>query len=474
MESFSGRAIEYLSASRLDIVGKIPLAQAIVGSREDFWARELFHECLLSMSPTGNFSEDGTKFTLFDYEAHFRELIESMMRNGYDSSISRVDIASDGTVWNGAHRIAAAHVMDLSVDSVFTGETPQVYDWHYFVRSGMPRIYLDSLAGIFTKHVQKTRGFVLSGLTGEETKMAKRSLAKMAPLVFEKTIHLTEIGIRRNLELMYGHLDWYEPALLEQLVRERFSSSDYAASTLLLYELPSSMSPRDIKENLRRDLGKHHFIRQIHGTDDWEETKSLAEVWTNSNSLKFLNETPIGSETRLLDRLSILDSENAAQKDHYVIDAGASLELHGVRVTDDIDHICLGDEHSQLELLGDCHREDYLQLGTSLTNVVYSPREHLIWAGRKFTTLDVEFRRLRNSQSSKHKQDFETFLDSPRVRKQSPVYQDSERASRARAWRIKSVFQVRIDRFLAALPPSVRSRVARMGNFIRALKNQSD
>lgn len=461
-----------LSASRLDVLGKIPLALAIKDGKENAWSRELFFQCLLSMRPDGRFSEDGLKNSLHDYEHHFRKLAISLSKNGFDGAISKIQISSNGTVNNGAHRVAAAIALGLNVDTVQTRELAQKYDWDFFVGSGMPRVYLDHLALLYARYVDRSRAIVLSNMERSDIDRVRGRLLEMAPIVFEKTAMLTEIGIRRNTELLYGHLDWFTPQLLEKLVRERFDNEKGGNCSVLIYELPHGETPRSIKESLRATLDKKYFERQIHGTDDWLETLTLGEVWTNSNSIRYLNESPIGSEYRLMKHLSSsLRHRTPKERDNFVVDSGASLEAHGIRLTTDVDHICDTDRHKRdLLLIGDCHRETYLNLGLSPAEVVNDPRNHLLFGGYKFTTLEVEFRRLRNDCSPKAVGDLRLLLDSPRIRVEAPLYQDPERSARARAWRRRSFWQVRLDGFLSTLPPIVRRQVAILASKLRSLR----
>jgi hypothetical protein len=257
--------------------------------------------------------------------------------------------------------------------------------------------------------------------------------------------------------------------MLEKLVLERFpnTSAPYQ-TTFYLFQLTDPHTEREVKEQLRTTLEERQFDRVIHGTDDWKETMRLAEVWTNRNSMKFLNEVPVGAEKRLVKHLS--ERLPADRRDfEFVIDAGATLELYGIRQTDDVDHICLGNHGEDLLLLGDCHSEDYVQRGFQLDDLIRNPRFFMRWEGYKFSTLENEFGRLRNLGTDRASLDRNKLIIASDESIGHFFYFDSERLRRAQAWRIRSRWQVRFEKVLEKLPPSSRGFISRMAHFFRSI-----
>lgn len=453
---------ELLTASRLDVAGKIPLAKAIISGREFEWPRRLYFEVLRSLNPNSRFGEDNLKFSLHDYENTFRDLAESVSKRGLDPKSSKVQLGMDGTLGNGAHRLSLAALLDLPVPVIPSSETPQVYDWRFFKRSGMPEPFLDELVYQYSALVKRTRAIVASDLSTEQLDRITHELETMSPLVYRKTLLLSHIGIRRVTELMYDHLEWYRPNLLEKLILERFTEGfqNYSA-TLLLFELDEKTSPRQIKESLRSQLGKDQFERKVHGTDDWHETIKITEAWTNRNSVRFINEVPVGSERRLMSHLKS-SSINLPPTSDFVIDAGAALEFHGVRETNDVDHICLGEHSSSLLKLGDCHNEEYVQGGLHLDDLVLNPANFIRWGGFKFSTIDNEFRRLRANNSSGGQENFHRLLESANKPDSGLTYFDPHREERAMAWKVRSIWQLRLERGLEMLPGNLRGMISRL------------
>jgi hypothetical protein len=213
-------------------------------------------------------------------------------------------------------------------------------------------------------------------------------------------------------------------------------------------------------------LGKNRFERKIHGSDNVAETMRLAEVWTNGNSLRFMNSAPLGCEDRILNRLKDQLGAEPPFLSDFVVDSGASLELHGLRQTGDIDHVCIGDHTKNMLMVGDCHNDEYADLGISTSELVRDPRKHLRWGGYKFSTLESEFIRLRLAGEEKSVRDLSVVLVGLTQQK-NQVYFDSDRAAKAAKWQSKSLVQIRVDSLLSKLHPKARGLVATLAAAVR-------
>lgn len=463
------RPEEALSAQRLDVFGKIPFARSMIMGTSDSWSRELYFNCLLAMKPLGNFDEDGIKFTLNDYEEAFRTVVESLSRNGFDPLQSSVPLDRYGIAWNGAHRLAAALALDIpQVFASDTGEIPQVYDFHFFLRSGMPDVYLSELAWQFCLHMPDTRAIVLSNFETEDSQNLVRTLRKSVQLVYSKTVKLTPIGQRRLMDLCYGHLPWFSSAVAEKLKLERFSGPGSNEALLVLYELPDGVTERELKESLRGTLSSGEFERRIHGTDDWDETLSLAEVWTNWNSLHFLNHGQIEAEKRVLRHINAQQFPQESWT-KTCFDGGAVLEMYGIRRTQDLDHLCHSHEDSILAL-GDCHNSEYSALAISPQNVVFDPRLHFRWSGFKFSALDVQLSRLVRTGNDKSKRDLSVILNFLREGEGAHHMNAEFEALRLR-WIRKSKRQLLLEKLLSRLPKKLRNTIARIAANVRSYKS---
>jgi hypothetical protein len=464
------KPLELLTANRLDILGKVAFAQSLVAGKENLWARELFRSCLRAMNPTGRFGEDGRKFSLLDYEYEFEHLIRSLSVFGFDSQQSKVAVANDGTLWNGAHRVAAALVLGLEVSKETNNELPQIYDFKYFERAGLPSDSLFDLSWEFASRVNSSRAFVFSDIRPDVLEALMRKIEQSASIFFRRTVELSQIGIRRNLQLMYGHLDWFSRDLLEKLVLERFNPNGTRRVTVVGFDPKQPGLERGLKESLRKELPGNVFERAIHGTDDWDETLALLEVWTSTNSMKFMNSSPIGTEERVMNELMrTMRGIGLREKREFVIDAGASLEVQGVRKAEDIDHVCLDCHPKGLSLLGDCHNASLRAIGMDPRILIYDPRMNIRWGGYVFSSLSWEVLKSSLAQEPKSVPDLHHVANFLEGANQS-IYFDRGTEDALKRWQRRSRLQLLIDRSLSFTPEPLRRLIARVAQAYRNRK----
>jgi hypothetical protein len=463
-------ASDLLTPSRLDICSKVPFARSIINGIEDKWSLELYNSCLKVFSPSGQFGEDGLKFSLFDYEYYFRELAKSMRETGFDPSKSQIPLSRDGTIWNGAHRTALAIALEETVTFRTTNEDSQIYDFFYFKRAGLDEAFLDEMAWEFLNVRQDSRAFVFSGLDEKSEDKLLRFIKEEAEVFFVKRKLLSSIGIRRNISLLYGHLEWFSDPLIEKLVLERFQDQNEGFCTTVFFRA-KSISPdylRSLKEQTRAFLPDRSFERLVHGTDSWEETLALGEVWTNSNSLKFLNRSPLGSENRIFE---YIESNLWGKVDFssFLFDGGVALELHGIRSTHDLDHICLGDScPGALEVVGDCHNAHYTDAGQDSISVILDPRRHMRWKGVKFSTLENQLLLYLALDDSKSRNDVRSIVNF--LLEDTPNLSHDNSQERLRLeWKRKSKRQIKLDKFLTALPKWLRALIGKIAKTVRKL-----
>ena len=462
------RPVGLLTANRLDILGKLPYARAHLEGRQDEWATKLFRDCLTALHPMGLFGEDDRKFSLVDYEREFISLIESLRSKGFVPEVSKIPLASDGSVWNGAHRIAAALALDLGVHTQQTCEVPQIYDFTFFERAAIPSDSLSELSWGFAQAVQESRAFVFNNLEPQVERLLMRELRGAGNIFFKRRVDLSQIGVRRHLELMYGHLNWFSESLLEKLVLERFQPGEPMWATVVGFHPDEPKREREIKEALRDNLPKSSFERAVHGSDDWVETLRLLEVWTSNNSLNFMNSAPLGSEDRVINELHKIEQESKLQIHRdVVIDAGASLEVQGIRQALDLDHVCRDIHPAKLVRLGDCHNSLLSGLGLNPASLLDDPRMHIRWKGYKFSSIQWELRKasvIRDRKGANDLRSIADFFD----RADIVIYSDKGRDRALRAWQRNSRLQLAVDRILALVPGPVRRSLARLGQAYRS------
>lgn len=464
------QAENLITPSRLDIAAKTLVARSLKTGLGQIPAFEVYRATLSAMNPTGKFGEDDKKFSLEDYESSFKDLFSSLRDNGFDSSRGLVPLSKDGSLQNGAHRVAIAAVLGLDVATQETDCIPQVYDFQYFQKAGLDHSLLRRLVWEYLGLDKRTRAILLSGFSENESLKIATHLRKSSEVVCRDAIRLTEIGKRRLMDAAYGHLSWYANDLREKLVIERFDTESIAH--LILFVPRDGTSESEIKEHLRNSFVEQgQFERRIHGSDNYEETVRLARAFLLKGQRAFLNWAPLGAEDPILERARNLPAFN--DKDLLAFDGGAVVEMFGIRTTHDLDHICVtinarcevGNRH------GDCHNQMYAAAGLDAAELINNPDETFEVRGFKFVNPDLVALSKRCRGEGKDDDDSQALAEiQNRSISVGSAFATADSAERARKWKRRSQLMIFVDKVLSFLPKPLRKLIAQIAASIRSAK----
>ena len=462
------RAEDLITPSRLDIAAKTLVARSFKTGLGHFGALELYRATLLAMNPTGQFGEDNKKFSLGDYESSFKELFSSLSDDGFDSRRGFVPLSKDGTLQNGAHRVAIAAILGLDVATLTTDDIPQVYDFYFFQKAGLEYSLLRRLAWEYLGLDKRVRAMLLSGFSKSESAKIANHLRKNSGIVCQEAIELTEIGKRRLMDAAYGHLSWYANDLREKLVIERFNAESTAH--LVLFVPRDDTNESEVKEHLRNRFVEHgQFERRIHGSDNYEETLQLARAFLLNGQRTFLNWAPLGAEDEILNR--VMDLPAFKETDLLAFDGGAVVEMFGIRTTHDLDHICVtkGSQCTVGNRHGDCHNKMYEAAGLDAAELLDNPNDTFEVRGFKFVNADLVALSKRLRGEGKDDSDSQA-LDSIQTRSVSveSAFATAESAERARKWKRRSQLMLFLDRTLSLLPKPLRKLISQIAASIRS------
>jgi len=456
-----------ITASRLDVFSKVDFAQTYLNGYQTSWAKSIYRGFLRASRPNGKFGENGSKFSIEDYERDFIQLIESCKKYGYQSSISRIPITKNGIV-NGAHRLATALCLNLEVATEVVDVEDQIYDYRFMNRIGLSSIYRQQMAWNLVSRRQDSRVFLLTNLNDEVEKKVIQGIREFAEIVTVELINLTKIGERRLMELAYGHNDWWKPQFRESMVSERFSSGDNICT--VVFTIGSDISrAQEQKLSIRKLLGNEHFDRQIHGSDNFSDTITLAEVLLNRNGVNFMNTAPIDSESRIFDLIGghrVFEGTSNLQIP-WCIDGSSVLEMYGIRKARDIDFVALDVENisRQISNIGDNHNSEFSRYPVGLEDVILDPRLHFRYKGNKIMSLST----LTFIKSSLL--DFKAVEDLNLISKfyelGGPIYMDIDLRNKARLWKLELSLNSVVMRVISPLPEKWRNLVKNILSQVR-------
>ena len=134
-------------------------------------------------------------------------------------------------------------------------------------------------------------------------------------------------------------------------------------------------------------LGNTSYERNIHSSDTFSETLSMAQSVFNENSLFFLNYSPIFSETNLLINIKGLNFQSAYME-NVCLTGSSTLEAFGIRKASDIDLV-----QGVSPIDNPTHQHQFQnnyshsELFPSYGEKIYDPRNFMYIDGIKFLSL---------------------------------------------------------------------------------------
>lgn len=457
---------DLITASRLDVFSKIDFVKTYMDGHQTSWSKAIYRSYLHAIQPRAGFNENGTKFSIRDYERAFIALIESCEEFGFDPSISRIPVSKSGIV-NGSHRLAVSLCLGLKPEVEKSDQEDHVYDFRFINRIGLAPIYRQHMSWHLLSYRKDARAFLLTGLDENLENKITDAISDFAQIVTIEKVNLTKIGQRRMMELAYGHNDWWKPQFRESMVSERFSNK---GSCSAIFFIGSDLSRlNDFKSSLRQLLGANYFDRQIHGTDYFFDTIAIAEILLNRNGLHFINNAPIDSETRVVSLLGgpIQYVEADGLTVPWCIDGSSIMEIYGIREARDIDYVSIDDKKllPSIKKAGDNHKTEFLKYPISEYDLVSDPRLHFRFMGHKFMSLStLMFMKssLLDTKALKDIVSIAQFFDSG-----GPIYGNNDMRSRARLWRIELALNGVFVKAIAFLPVNLQSSLKEAATKLR-------
>jgi hypothetical protein len=372
--------LEVFSVKRLDIASRTPLVRSLVEAWSPIWALELYREVNEKLH-VNNWNEP-PKANSIDYVVSFFELINSIRSNGFDFKGGAIPI-KDGIPLNGAHRLAASLVLGNNISTVEMDSPAEIQDISFLSQIGVADSYLDAMVTEFVDINPYIRAFIILGVSDGSLNSVCAEIENEVPILAIKNFPLSEIGKRRVVDLMYSHNPWWNFNQLEKFVNERFSDGQSHAS-LVLYDSRFSSDIIQLKLRARARLGDSVFDRLIHGSDFHLDTQILVRTIFSKSGLDFLNNSPIGSELRIMNTLGGIDF--SLNRSPAVLIGSACLELYGLRDARDLDYLQL-EGRSTSDIGNILARSNESCYSVSKDSLILDPRLSVTYKNLRFLAL---------------------------------------------------------------------------------------
>ena len=350
-----------LSPRRLDLVCKYLyfrelLSTAGVGEPEDSWAVQLYRKHVAArtggIEPPDPFSQgpdEPPKVSVADYVRQAQALLSSLQHRGFDPA-APVTYFRDGTLGNGAHRIAAALALDIPLAARLHEGEGTAWGFNWFVEHGFTTEELQHiLYGYAQLKADRVTAFVLYPPARSQWDAftdAIRSafhlvgwvdLALDSALAMYELVHdvygtlepLSSTGVinRKALLLAMAH----PPAVRVVLAECKDGDDVYGVSTTV----------KNACRELARDIVPPGSYLTAHAGSSRAETMNLCRVLLSPNNIRQLHRRrAAGARAELLGWLgecrAACGRAGIALEDICVV-GSSPLEVVGVRPSTDID-----------------------------------------------------------------------------------------------------------------------------------------
>jgi len=397
------------------------------------WFRDLYLDHLKVLNggyEVKTYFQSKEKHTLGEFLNDFHNLYFSIKKNGFDSKYP-IPISHEGTILNGAHRIAVSTLFRLTIP----------------VEKVKTTVKLDLPPGAFNNRLKykmptSNPNNVIPGLTQEQQDFVLREYVQLKNkklrfvIIFNNYTHHAhetylntylekksyKIIYQKNIQLSsYGtfnfirHLYFQEPKVNITWKTSQAYFAAYAnkfpeqfTSRVILVESSNfaNLSPSGARDkvHLRERLGSQHAL---HVTDNPMETLRMANLIYHRASLGNLNLLPLRQSSIVskffLNYKAILETNQVNLSEQFLIVSSFFLGLQGLRTPSDLDF--LYDHHLiQNALLHRSSHNKYLQYYPDLFYLLYHPHYHLYYLSQKIISLKElsSMKKARNEPKDQH------------------------------------------------------------------------
>lgn len=410
-----------LTHTRFDLAFKLLYIEML--EKDVAFANYVYKEHIRAFS-LGSYQEPGQedKSSIERFYSTFNEIFADIKSKGFDSSKSLIPLSENGSIANGAHRVASAIYLNKEIASVKIDTNDHIYDYRFFYKRNVAIELLDVAATKFVEYADNVHiAFIWPAAHGHD-----QQVENVIPnIVYRKDVKLAPNGAHNLLSQIYLGEPWLGS------VENNFSGSKgklaecfktFGPVRVVAFLAPSLDEVIVIKEKVRNifDVGKH----SIHITDTKEEAVRLARVIFNDNSIHFLNHAQPNKYQKTHRRLAkfrTFISDNHMDTEDIVLDGGIVLSLYGLRNASDIDYLAakaLSIEYNDEEL--ECHDEELKYHDEGKNELIYNPKYYFYFNDMKFISFDQVYRMKNNRNEIKDKNDcklMESLIESNQFKK---------------------------------------------------------
>lgn len=350
----------------------------------------------------GTYVEYGnnSKNSFSKYEEDFLSIKSAISSEGFDSEKSLLPLSLDGSIVNGAHRLACSIITGAEVDCFRTEQNTMLCTYEYFYNNNVPEFILDIAANTF---IEYSENVYIAFLWPSGSRNLSMSEALFDSVVYKKKMDLTATGAFNLLVELYKHMDWVGSPLksypgIKQKMLECFSEKGEVS--VIVFQSESIDNVRLIKQKVR-DINGIGFS-SIHITDDCEEAIRISRLIFSKNGLHFINNAnPFRySAAEEIDNFARVMEVNGFSFKDFALDGSVLLSLYGIRKHADIDYIAI----SGIELPKPYEKRSAEQMcfhEFAAEDLLYDPRNFFYFRGVKLISFERAYQAKKKRNEAK-------------------------------------------------------------------------
>lgn len=319
----------------------------------------------------------------------FDNLFLDLSENGFKPDRSVIPLARDGSILNGAHRVAAAAFLNIDVFFIKLDLPPSDYSYDFFKKNGMSWSSLYAAIEQLQLYKDRLRAMVIWPARNSDVKAFINT--RIPSKYLEENYEINSFIGSKFVRQIYFNEPWlgsakngYEGAIskAEKCWREK------NRLTLILFDNEEDLDLVDLKAEVRNlfGLGKH----SLHISDGVIDTQDAWRPFLNRNFLDFskLEKKKCSFlKDHKLQKLSEFMNGLGVDNNEYCVTSSMLMEIAGLRIACDVDvSVCLTkntelnfDKSSDIKL--DISKDKFKSIQIDDSDLLYDPANYF-WYNR--------------------------------------------------------------------------------------------
>lgn len=399
-------ARELLSPNRFDIYAKLLYIDHKVKGVDMSYAMSVYRkhiEVITGYSFAENGQPDKNSFDKF--VKCFDHLIETFQLRGFDPTLSLIPVDADNLPMDGSHRVSCAAYFNQKIRVIkFINYRRFPYTSEWFAKN---HLFENVLGAISLEACNWHSDLYMACLwprayeQKENRKQALKILKGTVSIVSCLQLDLGKNGLRNLLIQVYGFMPWIGNARnhfmgIYHKLNEICSSSNCTTVEFILFQGKGLESVLELKEKIRMIFNQGKG--SIHITDNMEETKQIARLIYNPNSVAHVKYAYPDRFLKSWDMCMKYKSfliDNGFNLDNYIIDSSMVMAINGIREAGDLDYYTVDSEDKKESLhfmqpsCMECNDKYAIYHDIPIMDMIYIPSNYFVFNDLKFLTLDA-------------------------------------------------------------------------------------